>query len=87
MPLVRITQIHADLRSLAQKNAQQHADPTTLTIFNTILTRAKLDHPSDDILADLPEATGQVSVGDLLVRAGQLKSALEANTPPLMAGS
>lgn len=87
MSLITIVQFHTDLGKLALKNAQQFADPAMLTIFNANLNSAKSEYIDDDVLMAIPEAVGQVRIGDLLVRVGQLKSTMESYQSPLLAGA
>ena len=79
-----LRQLHSDLEKVATKSSGQFADPVMLTLFNANLAMAKKEYGDDPVIGALPAAQGQVRVGDLLVRVGQLMVAVEENGPILL---
>lgn len=76
MSLGTVAQLYKDLETLS-KNSGHFAAEALLAIFNANLAEAKAKHPDDAVLKAIPVASGEVRIGDLLVRVGQLKAAME----------
>lgn len=77
MTLTRIRQLHHDLEKIAVKTPLALTEPGMMAIFNATLQKAISDHPDDEILTAIPPVDKNTRLGDLLVRVGAVKQALE----------
>jgi len=75
-----ILQLYENVEKLAGKKPGELAAEAMIVIFNVNLDEAKKKHPEDAVLRSIPKASGEVRLGDLLVRVGQMK-AVVANQP------
>src|SRR5437867_10781704 len=80
MSEVTVKQLYSDVEKLATKQQGRFAEQGLLEAFNTNLADAKAAIPTHDVLTTMPDASGQVRLGDLFVRLGQLMVAMREVT-------